>query len=85
MNGYTVRIKKSAEKELDSLPERIHKRIIASLLSLAENPRPNTVKKLRGREGYRIRVGDYRILYTVDDSHKTIEVYSAGHRKDIYR
>ena len=85
MKGYTVLLKRSAEKELDSLPEITHDRIIDRLLSLQENPRPNNAKKLRGRDGYRIRAGDYRILYAVDDSARKIEVYSIGHRKDIYR
>ncbi|MFQ5677072.1 MAG: type II toxin-antitoxin system RelE/ParE family toxin [bacterium] len=85
MSGYKVFLKRSAEKELDSLPEKIHSRIINRLLSLKENPRPKNAKKLRGRSGLRIRVSDYRILYTLDDSEKKIEVYSIGHRKDIYR
>jgi mRNA-degrading endonuclease RelE of RelBE toxin-antitoxin system len=56
--AYQIFLKKSAEKELESLKEKIHDRIVGQLLSLKENPRPNNVKKLRDREGFRIRVGD---------------------------
>ncbi len=82
---YTVKLKKSAEKELDYLPTRIHDKIINLLLSLKENPFPRNSKKLHGREGWRIRVGDYRILYIIDESDRIIEVISVAHRKDVYR
>jgi len=82
---YTVKLKRSAEKELDHLPTKIHNKVISILLSLKENPFPRNSKKLRGREGYRIRVGDYRILYLIDESDKSIEVVSVAHRKEVYR
>ena len=82
---YTVKLKRSAEKELDHLPTKIHNKVINILLSLKENPFPRNSKKLRGREGYRIRVGDYRILYLIDESEKNIEVVSVAHRKEVYR
>jgi len=82
---YTVKLKRSAEKELDNLPKKIHDKVINILLSLKENPFPQNFKKLRGREGYRIRVGDYRILYLIDESAKNIEVVSVAHRKEVYR
>lgn len=53
--------------------------------TLKENPYPYGTKKLHGREGYRIRVGDYRILYVVDESNKCIEIFSVAHRKEVYR
>lgn len=81
---YTIYIKKSAEKELDRLPIKIYDRIIKQLISLSDNPRPHGVKKLHGREGYRIRVGDYRILYVIDDAEKKVEIVSAAHRKEVY-
>jgi mRNA interferase RelE/StbE len=59
---YTVNLKRSAEKELVCLPPKIHNKIVDRRISLKADPRPNTVKKLHGREGYRIRVSDYRIL-----------------------
>jgi len=64
---YTVYLKRSAEKELDRLPTKIYDRIVKRLLSLRDNLRPCGIKKLLGREGYRIRVGDYRILYVIDE------------------
>jgi len=82
---YTVKLKRSAEKELDNLPTRIHDKVINILLSLKENPSPRNSKKLRGHEGYRIRVGDYRILYLIDESDKNIEIISVAHRKEVYR
>jgi len=58
---------------------------VAMLISLKENPRPLGVKKLKGQEGYRIRLGNYRILYLVDDREKKIEIFSIARRKEIYR
>jgi mRNA interferase RelE/StbE len=82
---YAVKLKKSTEKELDRIPAKTRDRIIAQILSLKENPRPFGYKKLAGYDWYRIRSGDYRMLYVVDDGKKTIEVLSVGNRKDIYR
>jgi mRNA interferase RelE/StbE len=82
---YLVKLKRSAEKELEHLPEKIHDRIVAALIALKNNPLPVGAKKLHGREGYRIRVGDYRILYVVDDSKQNIEVFSVAHRRKVYR
>ena len=82
---YTVYLKRSAEKELEELPTKLHDKIVEVLLLLRENPFPRNVKKLRGREGFRIRVGNYRVLYLVDDEKKKIEVVSVGDRKEVYR
>ena len=83
--SYAVYLKKSAEKELDHLPTEVYDRIIKQLISLRENPRPHGMKKLHGQEGYRIRVGDYRILYVIDEIGKKVEIVSVGHRKEVYR
>lgn len=83
--AYIINLKRSAEKELEHLPNKIHDRIVRTLISLKENPLPTGVKKLHGRDGYRIRVGNYRILYTIDDSKKEVEVFSIAHRKEVYR
>ena len=83
--SYTVSLKRSAEKELDALPPRIHDKVIKAILALKKNPYPRNVKRLHGREGARIRVGNYRILYLVKDSSKEIEVFSVGDQKDVYR
>ncbi len=82
---YIIKLKRSAEKELDRLPEKLHDRIVKALLALKTNPLPQGAKKLHGREGYRVRVGDYRILYVIDYQNKEIEVFSIAHRKEIYR
>jgi mRNA interferase RelE/StbE len=82
---YTVKLKRSAEKELESLPTKIYDKIVKVLLSLKENPFPHNAKKLHGREGIRIRIGNYRILYVVDYANKKIEIISIADRKDVYR
>ena len=82
---YQVIIKRSAEKELDALQESIHERIVKRLLVLEGNPRPSGIKKLQGQESYRLRVGDYRVLYTIDDKIKKVVVLSIGHRREVYR
>ncbi|MDP1713587.1 MAG: type II toxin-antitoxin system RelE/ParE family toxin [Anaerolineales bacterium] len=83
--AYQVIIKKSVEKELDSLSAKLRERIIQRLLVLEENPRPQGVKKLQGEESYRLRIGDYRALYSIDDKKKEILVYAIGHRREVYR
>ncbi len=83
--AYLVTLKRSAEKELSRLPGEIHDRIIERLMTLQEDPRPAGVRKLRGREGYRIRIGDYRVLYVIYDSEQQVEVYSVAHRREVYR
>jgi len=82
---YQVVIQRPAEKELDALQVSVHKRIVTRLLTLEENPRPTGVKKLQGQESYRLRVGDYRILYTIDDKSKKVFVVAVGHRREVYR
>ena len=82
---YAVHLKRSAEKELAGLPEKVHRKIIERLLGLKDNPRPPRSKKLWGGERYRIRVGDYRVLYTIDDARQKIEVSAVGHRREVYR
>ena len=83
--SYTIIIKHSAEKELQSLPPRIHNRVATRLLALEDNPRPVGIKKLQGEESYRLRIGDYRVLFTIDDQQKQITIYSIGHRREVYR
>jgi mRNA interferase RelE/StbE len=82
---YVVNLKRSAEKELEHLPAKTHDKVVTSLISLQYNPRPKGAKKLHGREAYRIRAGDYRILYVIDDSGGKIEVFSIAHRREVYR
>jgi mRNA interferase RelE/StbE len=84
--NYTVRLKRSAEKELEDLPDHVHTRTVERLLALEQNPRPRGVRKLRDRaEEYRLRVGEYRILYVVDDAAQAVEVIAIRHRREAYR
>ena len=85
MAKYRITIKKSAAKELEVLPKKDLQRIIKHIQSLAENPRPTGSKKLSDKEQYRIRQGDYRIVYSIEDKKSLIDIFKIGHRKEIYR
>jgi mRNA interferase RelE/StbE len=82
---YKLKIIPQAQKDLDTLPAKIFNRIKSAILNLSEDPRPYGAIKLTGQEGYRIREGDYRILYRIDDSSKEIYIYRLKHRKEVYR
>ncbi|MCG3129575.1 MAG: hypothetical protein FLDDKLPJ_00309 [Phycisphaerae bacterium] len=82
---YVVRIKRSAEREMDHLPRQAFERVRQALIGLEEDPRPRGSKKLRGVEDYRLRVGSYRVLYSINDRTRMVEVIAVGHRKDVYR
>ncbi|SHN08782.1 type II toxin-antitoxin system RelE family toxin [Mucilaginibacter sp. OK098] len=81
---YRITISSLAQKQLNKLQDNIVKRLIEAIYKLAENPRPAGYKRLKGRDGCRIRVGDYRIIYEIFDGELLIEVVALGHRKDIY-
>jgi mRNA interferase RelE/StbE len=81
---YKIEIKKSAIKELESIPSKDLKRIVEKIKLLAENPRPSGCLKLSGEERYRIRQGKYRILYAIKDDILTVYIVKVGHRKDVY-
>ena len=85
MNKYTVQLTKKAQKQLDKISGSIAQPILAAIGNLADNPRPDGYKKLKGRKGYRIRVGDYRIIYEIFDYELIIDIIALGHRKDIYK
>ncbi len=82
--SYEVGIVRSAEKEMDRLPGTVHARLSKRILSLQDNPRPRGVRKLSGREEYRLRVGDYRILYLIDDRNRVVTILAVGHRQEVY-
>lgn len=82
---YSLRIKRSAEKDMDRLPAAVFDRVAETILQLEAEPKPHGSRKLRGTEEYRVRVGSYRILYTIEDDTRTIEIVAVGHRRDIYR
>jgi mRNA interferase RelE/StbE len=83
---YLVRFKRSAEKELERLPVLVIKRIVKAIDGLIENPRPGGSKKLEGQKEslWRIRIGDYQVIYLIEDVIKIVEIRRVGHRKDIY-
>jgi mRNA interferase RelE/StbE len=81
---YQLTIKPKAIRALEKINEPDYSTIKVAIYGLADNPRPHGYKKLKGRDGYRIRVGDYRIIYNIFDNILTIDVVNLGHRKDIY-
>ena len=84
MPEYTVSLSKKATKQLDKLSDKIAEPIFKAIGDLANDPRPSGCKKLKGREGYRVRIGDYRVIYEIFDHMLLIDVVNLGHRKDIY-
>lgn len=85
MERYRVEIKKSAVKEIERLPRKDMKAVLEKIESLFDNPRPHDCKKLSAQEKYRVRCGNYRILYSIEDDILTVFVVKVGHRKDVYR
>jgi len=81
---YTLNFSKQALKELEKINEPFYSNIKSSIINLTENPRPNGYKKLKGRDGYRIRVGNYRVIYDILDNILVVDIITLGHRKDIY-
>lgn len=85
MPKYSVDIKQSAQKELDALDDPLFARIDRKILALSDNPRPSGCKKLRGyKDLWRIRVGDWRVVYIVNDDAKIVAVTRIAHRRDVY-
>ena len=82
---WRIEISRDGRKELVRLPTQIQSRIVTAILALEENPFPHGCKKLKNRDGYPIRVGDYRILYFADAKAKQIVVGVIGHRREVYR
>jgi len=84
--AYSILLAPPAERQLQSLPHSVQKRIVKRLKSLRETPRPQGMKKLAGEEDlYRIREGTYRIIYTIQDKELIVLVVKIGDRKEIYR
>ncbi len=85
MSRYRIEIRPAAARELRKLDPQILPRIQGAIALLAEDPRPPASRPLRGRPGYRLRVGDYRIIYSVIDDVLLVVVVTVGHRRDVYR
>jgi mRNA interferase RelE/StbE len=82
---YEVKILSGVIKQLEVLPLRDYKALKSKIISLSKNPRPRGYEKLKGRSGYRIRQGNYRIIYDIFDNILTVRVIRIGHRKDVYK
>jgi mRNA interferase RelE/StbE len=82
---YKVLFKSSAERELEALEDPLLRRIFGRIETLASEPRPAGVKKMKGfRDLWRIRVGDYRVMYSIDDNTSRVEILRIAHRRDVY-
>ncbi|MCK4863071.1 MAG: type II toxin-antitoxin system RelE/ParE family toxin [Dehalococcoidales bacterium] len=82
---YEVELRRNAIKSLDRLQEPERSRIISVIQGLEQNPRPRGIEKIRGTELWRIREGDYRLVYHIDDERKIATIVRVGHRRDVYR
>jgi mRNA interferase RelE/StbE len=85
MAKYRVLIRKPAADELGRIPKEPLRRIVERIHSLGEEPGPQGSEKLSAKERYRIRQGDYRIVYGIDDALRTVEIVKIGHRSEVYR
>ena len=83
-NLYSIEITATAKKQLTKLPIAITDKLIKAIQELAKNPRPAGYKKLKGRPGYRIRKGDYRIIYEVYDAKLIVNVVIVAHKREVY-
>ena len=83
--NYSLFILRRAQKELSKVPLDLYKRIKKVIFDLAKEPRPTGCKKLIEREGWRIRVGNFRIIYEIDDETNSVTILHIGHRKDVYK
>ena len=85
MASYSLEINPSAQKELDALDDTLFTRIDLKILALADRPRPAGCKKLKGyKDQWRVRVGDWRVVYVIDDAAKLVTVTRIAHRREVY-
>lgn len=83
---YEVLIERSAERDLKSLPTPLFHRIVSRIRALADNPRPSGCHKLVGsKNDWRIRIGDYRVVYEINDARKLVRIFRIRHRSEVYR
>jgi len=83
--SYAVFILRRAQKELAQIPKETYEHVRDAIRNLGKEPRPHGSIKLTGREGWRIRVGDYRVVYDIDAQRQVVTIFHIGHRRDIYR
>jgi mRNA interferase RelE/StbE len=86
VNSYSVDVKPAATKEIEALPDNALSRVIRKVESLAQTPRPAGCKKLKGyKDQWRVRVGDWRVVYIIDDEAKLVSVTRVAHRSEVYK
>jgi len=85
VGAYSVLITRSAEREIERLPTPMRRLVVRRIEALSGDPRPQGSQKLAGEDKYRVRQGDYRIVYTIEDSVVTVTVVRVAHRSDVYR
>lgn len=85
VSRYSIEFRPSAVKELAKIDSTHQQRIRGAIALLAQDPRPPAARSLRGRAGFRIRVGDYRVIYAIDDGRLIVVVITIGHRRHVYR
>lgn len=85
MASYKVIVSRSAERELRQVPQRDLRRIATKMEALAQDPTPRGSIKLEGEKGYRLRQGDWRIVYEVDHTSRTVDIVKIGHRREVSR
>jgi mRNA interferase RelE/StbE len=85
VGSYSVEVKPAARKELEALPDSVLVRVLQRMESLRDSPRPAGCKKLRGyKDQWRVRVGDWRVVYIIDDGAKLVSVTRIAHRREVY-
>ena len=85
VSAYRIEFRPAALRELRKIDRSMQSRMQGAIALLAQDPRPPASRPLQGREGYRLRVGDYRIIYTIDNGNLLIVVVTIGHRRDVYQ
>jgi mRNA interferase RelE/StbE len=85
MGKYRVIFRKSVALDLRRIPNRDLRKILATIESLSEEPRPSGIERLSGQERYRVRQGNYRVVYEINDDEIIVVIVKVGHRKDVYR
>ena len=84
MSAYRIELRPAATRALRKLDPQVRRRVQGAIALLAQDPRPPGARALQGRPGFRVRVGDYRIIYMVEDDVLLVVVVTLGHRRDVY-
>ena len=84
MSRFRIELRPAALRSLRKLDPQIRRRVQGAIALLADDPRPPAARKLKGRDAFRVRVGDYRVIYTIEDEVLLIVVVTLGHRRDVY-